>query len=105
MKPLLLLVPIFLILTGCAGTISTVGTSSDKASSQMFPLSHEATDKILATAMAGEFAGSAVSRVEFPNKGYQATIRFLLDSHTVVAYMIPAKGRNTAGETVPGFAF
>lgn len=93
------------LLTGCAGTISTVGHGSDKASAQMFPLSTEAADKVIATAMAGEFAGSAVSRVEFPNKGYQATIRFALDSHTIVAYKIPAKGRNSKGEVVPGFAF
>jgi hypothetical protein len=71
----------------------------------MFPFSPDAADKILATAIAGEFAGNPVSRVEFPNKGYQATIRFALDSHTIVAYMIPAKGLTDAGEVVPGFAF
>lgn len=93
------------LLCGCAGTMSTVRGGSDKASAQMFPLSAEAAEKVLATAMAGEFAGSPVSRVEFPNKGYQVTMRSALDSHTVVAYMIPARGRNSAGEVVSGYAF
>lgn len=94
-----------ILLCGCAGTLSTVGRSSDKASAQIFPLSTEVANKILATAMAGEFAGSAISRVEFPHNGYQATIRFGLDSHTIVAYMIPAKGRSGTGEVVPGYVF
>ena len=93
------------LLWSCAGTLSTAGYGSDTPSPQMFPFSPEAADKILATAMAGEFAGNPVSRVEFPNKGYQVTIRFALDSHTIVAYMIPAKGRTDTGEIVPGFAF
>jgi len=71
----------------------------------MFPISSEQADRILATATTGEFAGSAISRVEFPNKGYQATIRFALDSHTIVAYMISAKGKKGDGTVVDGFYF
>lgn len=55
--------------------------------------------------MAREFAGSPISRVEFPNKGYQATIRFMLDSHTIVAYMVSAKGKTPNGGLVDGFYF
>jgi hypothetical protein len=94
-----------LLVSGCAGTMSTVGQGANRSDAQMFPISAEAADKLLATAMAGEFAGSPISRVEFPNKGYQATIRFALDSHTIVAYMIPAKGRAASGEIVQGYAF
>jgi hypothetical protein len=67
--------------------------------------SEQQADQVLATAIAGEFAGSPISRVEFPNKGYQVTIRFALDSHTIVAYMISARGMNSSGETVPGYYF
>ena len=95
----------FLLLCSCAGTISTLGHGHDIPSPQMFPLSPEIADKILATAMVGEFAGNIISRVEFPNNGYQTTIRFGLDSHTFIAFMIPVKGRTDKGELVHGFAF
>ena len=71
----------------------------------MFPITSEQAEKILSTAMTAQFPGAPISRVEFPNKGYQATVRFLLDSHTIVAYMIAAKGRAEDGTLKDGFAF
>lgn len=82
-----------------------VGTGGDRSAATMFPLTTEQADRILATAMAREFAGSPVSRVEFPNKGYQATFRFALDSHTIVAYMISAKGKGPNGAMLDGYYF
>jgi hypothetical protein len=94
-----------LLAAGCSSTQSMIGSGADRSSATMFPLSAEQADRILATAMAGEFAGSPVSRVEFPNKGYQATIRFMLDSHTIIGYMIATKGKATDGSLVDGFYF
>jgi len=85
--------------------MSTANRGSAADSAEMFPLTAEVADKVVATAMATVFPGTPVSRVEFPNKGYQAMIRFALDSHTIVAYMIPAKGFDSAGKDVPGFTF
>lgn len=93
------------LITGCASTQSMVGTGADRSSAKMFHFTPEQADKILSTAMAGEFSGSPISRVEFPNKGYQSTIRFLLDSHTITAYMISAKGRTKDGSIVDGFYY
>jgi hypothetical protein len=33
------------------------------------------------------------------------TIRFAIDSHRIVVFYIPAKGRNETGEIVDGFVF
>jgi hypothetical protein len=96
---------IFALITGCASTQSTISGDGDKAAARVFLLSAEQAEKILATAMAAQFAGNPISRVEFPNKGYQATVRFLLDSHTFMAYMIAAKGRASDGTVKSGFAF
>lgn len=76
----------------------------------MYPLTDAQADRVLATAMASEFSGSPISRVEFPNKGYTATMRFLLDSHQITAVRVPARGKapepSAAGEAlVEGFYF
>lgn len=81
------------------------GSGADRASASMFPIEEEEADRVLAVAMAAAFAGDPVSRVEFPNRGYQATMKFLLDSHTIVAYRIPASGLRADGERVSGFYF
>jgi hypothetical protein len=94
-----------MMLSSCSSTMTMAGSGSDRASALMFPLTEQQADRILATAMTSEFAGSPISRVEFPNKGYQATIRFALDSHSIVAYMISANGVTPAGETVSGYYF
>jgi len=92
-------------LVGCSSTQSTASGDGDKATASVYLISAEQAERILATAMTAQFAGSPISRVEFHNKGYQATVRFLLDSHTVVAYMIAAKGRGVDGTVQSGYAF
>jgi hypothetical protein len=92
-------------LASCASTQSTVSGDGNKAAARVFLISSEQAEKILATAMTAQFPGAPILRVEFPNKGYQATVRFLLDSHTIVAYMVAAKGRASDGSVKDGFAF
>lgn len=55
--------------------------------------------------MSAEFGSSPIVRVEAPNKGYQATITFLLDSHQITAYMVPAFGRSSDGGSASGYYF
>jgi hypothetical protein len=100
-----ILIGLLFSLTACSSTQSTVSGDGDKAAARVFFLTVEQAEKILATAITAQFAGSPISRVEFPNKGYQTTVRFLLDSHTIVAYMITAKGRAQDGSIQSGFAF
>ena len=89
-------------LAGCSGTRSTV---ADPSTAHVYPLSEEQANQVVAEAMAAEFSGSAISRVDFPNSGYRVTIRFALDSHDIVALFIPAKARTTEGEIVDGYVF
>lgn len=81
------------LISGCAGTLSSASGST----AFFYEMTEEQAEKLVASAMASRFAGNPVSRVEFPNKGYQSTIRFALDSHTIVAYYIPAKGAAKEG--------
>ena len=94
-----------LTLAGCSGMHSTLSQGPNRPAPLVYPMTAEQADKVVAQAMAGEFAGSPVSRVEFPNKGYQGMMRFALDSHTIAAYSIPAKGRAADGAGVDCFAF
>ena len=95
-------VAVLAMLGGCSHTNSMAPVGG--ATATMFPLSDEQADRVLATAMTSEFVGTPISRVEFPNKGYTATIRFVLDSHQITAVRIPARGRD--GERmVEGFYF
>ena len=96
---------IIIALAGCSSTQSTASGDGDKATASVYLISEEQAERLLATAITAQFAGTPISRVEFPNKGYQATVRFLLDSHTVVAYMVKAKGRGNDGTVKSGYAF
>ncbi|ARU05563.1 hypothetical protein CCO03_13510 [Comamonas serinivorans] len=97
------------LLGGCSHTQSMAPVGGTGAA-LMYPLTDAQADRVLATAMASEFSGSPISRVEFPNKGYTATMRFLLDSHQITAVRVPARGKapepSAAGEAlVEGFYF
>ncbi len=52
-----------------------------------------------------EFGSDPIVRVEHPNKGYQATIKFLFDSHQIVATMVPSRGRSGDGSVQDGYYF
>ena len=92
-------------LASCSTTQSMAGSGPDRSSAQMFPLSYDEADRILATAMASVFAGQPISRVEFPNRGYQATLRFAFDTHTIVGYAVPSAGTAPDGARVEGYFF
>ncbi|MBA4802428.1 MAG: hypothetical protein H2040_11245 [Euryhalocaulis sp.] len=93
-----------LLLSACSSTQS-MANLSETGAGIMFPVDEQTADQILASAMSRQFSGSPISRVTLPNPGYQTTIRFLLDSHTVVAYMIPVSSLSTEGEMIEGFYF
>ena len=58
----------------------------------MFPVTREQAHTILVTSITRQFPGSAASPVELPYPGYRIHIRFLLDTHDIVAYMVKVKG-------------
>ena len=91
------------LLGGCSHTQSMAPVGGTGAA-LMYPLTDAQADRVLATAMASEFSGSPISRVEVPNKGYTATMRFLFDSHQITAVRVPAKGKE-GNRMVEGFYF
>ena len=56
-------------LAGCSSTRTMASAPEDARPAMRFLLSAEQADRLLATAMTGEFPGNVISRVEFPNKG------------------------------------
>lgn len=91
-------------LSGCSTTQTMAPVAGSEAPAVMYPISTEQADHLLAAAMVGEFAGVPISRVELPNPGYSATIRFLLDSHQITAVKVAARGLDN-GQPVEGFYF
>jgi hypothetical protein len=91
-----------LLLAACSGTLSTL--DADSGSMSVYPMTSAQADKAVITGMTNNFSGSPISRVEYPNKGYQGIMRFLLDSHSITAYMIPAVGLKDEVK-VDGFIF
>jgi hypothetical protein len=71
----------------------------------VFLISEAQADQILVEAMNVEFGTSPIVRVEHPNKGYQATIKFLFDNHQIVATMVPSRGLKADGTVHNGFYF
>lgn len=94
-----------LVLGGCAsGTARTPGTYVSQ-SEPVFLISEAQADQILVEAMNIEFGTSPIVRIEHPNRGYQATIKFLFDSHQIVATMVRSKGVSADGSVRDGYYF
>lgn len=72
---------------------------------QVFLITEAQADRILVDAMNVEFGNSPIVRVEAPHKGYQATIKFLVDSHQIVGLMVPSRGVGPDGVARDGYYF
>ena len=90
---------------GCASAPARTPGNYVSQSAPVFLITEAQADRILVDAMNVEFGNSPIVRVEHPNKGYQATISFLFDSHQIVATMVPSTGRLGDGTVRDGYYF
>ena len=94
-----------LAVSGCASAPAMTPGSYVRRSEPVFLISEAQADQILVDAMNVEFGTSPIVRVEHPNRGYQATIKFFVDSHQIVATMVPSKGVSADGSVRDGYYF
>ncbi len=94
-----------LAISGCASAPARTPGTYVSQSEPVFLISEAQADQILVDAMNVEFGTSPIVRVEHPNKGYQTTIKFLVDSHQIVATMVPSRGRKADGTVEDGYYF
>ena len=94
-----------LIVGGCASAPARTPGSYVSQSEHVYLFTEAQADQILVDAMNVEFGTSPIVRVEHPNRGYQATIKFLFDSHQIVATMVPSRGRSGDGSVQDGYYF
>lgn len=94
-----------LAIGGCAAAPARTPGNYVSQSAPVFLITEAQADQILVNAMNVEFGNSPIVRVEHPNKGYQATISFLFDSHQIVATMVPSRGRLGDGSVRDGYYF
>lgn len=94
-----------LAISGCASAPARTPGTYVSQSEPVFLISEAQADQILIDAMNVEFGTSPIVRVEHPNKGYQATIKFAFDSHQIVATMVPSRGRKADGTVQDGYYF
>lgn len=94
-----------LTISGCASAPARTPGTYVSQSEPVFLISEAQADQILVDAMNVEFGTSPIVRVEHPNKGYQTTIKFLVDSHQIVATMVPSRGRKADGTVEDGYYF
>lgn len=94
-----------LALSGCASAPARTPGTYVSQSEPVFLISEAQADQILVDAMNVEFGASPIVRIEHPNKGYQATIKFFTDSHQIVATMVPSRGRKADGNVADGYYF
>jgi len=92
-------------LSGCASAPARTPGNYVNQAAPVFLITEAQADRILVEAMNVEFGNTPIVRVEHPNKGYQATISFLFDSHQIVATMVPSKGRSADGSVRDGYYF
>ncbi len=94
-----------LTISGCASAPARTPGTYVSQSEPVYLITEAQADRILVDAMNVEFGSDPIVRVEHPNKGYQATIKFLFDSHQIVATMVPSKGRSGDGSVQDGYYF
>lgn len=92
-------------LSGCASAPARTPGTYVNQTAPVFLITDAQADRILVDAMNVEFGNSPIVRVEHPNKGYQATISFLFDSHQIVATMVPSQGRLADDSVRDGYYF
>lgn len=90
---------------GCASAPARTPGTYVSQSEPVYLITEAQADQILVDAMNAEFGTSPIVRVEHPNRGYQATIKFLFDSHQIVGTMVPSRGRKADGTVQDGFYF
>ncbi|WP_295246375.1 hypothetical protein [uncultured Brevundimonas sp.] len=94
-----------LVVGGCASAPARTPGTYVSQSEPVYLITEAQADQILVDAMNVEFGTSPIVRVEHPNRGYQATIKFLFDSHQIVGTMVPSRGRKADGTVQDGFYF
>lgn len=94
-----------LTLSGCASAPARTSGTYVSQSEPVYLITEAQADQILVDAMNIEFGNDPIVRVQHPNKGYQATIKFLFDSHQIVATMVPSRGRAGDGSVQTGYYF
>lgn len=91
--------------SGCASAPARTPGTYVSQSEPVYLITEAQADQILVDAMNVEFGTSPIVRVDHPNRGYQATIKFLFDSHQIVGTMVPSRGRKADGTAQDGFYF
>ena len=99
------LASVSLAIGGCASAPARIPGTYVSQSEPVYLITEAQADQILVDAMNAEFGTSPIVRVEHPNTGYQATIKFLFDSHQIVGTMVPSRGRKADGTVQDGFYF
>lgn len=94
-----------LAISGCASAPARTAGTYVSQSEPVYLITEAQADRILVDAMNIEFGSDPIVRVEHPNKGYQATIKFLFDSHQIIATMVPSRGRSGDGSVQDGYYF
>ena len=94
-----------LVVGGCASAPARTPGTYVSQSEPVYLITEAQADQILVDSMNAEFGTSPIVRVEHPNRGYQATIKFLFDSHQIVGTMVPSRGRKADGSVQDGFYF
>lgn len=94
-----------LTFSGCASAPARTPGTYVSQSEPVYLITEAQADQILVDAMNAEFGTAPIVRIEHPNPGYQATIKFLIDSHQIVATMVPSRGVASDGTVRDGFYF
>ena len=90
--------------TSCTSTRSSIDHSQNKSLSGIFNITQEKADAIIIKSFE-QVIGGPVSRVTSPHRGYQSTLRFLLDSHEIAAFMVPVTLLDSQGVKIRGYSF
>jgi len=94
-----------LVVGGCASAPAMTPGNYVRRSEPVYLITEGQADQILVDAMNAEFGTAPIVRIEHPNPGYQATIKFLIDSHQIVATMVPSRGVASGDAVRDGFYF
>lgn len=98
------LIVLCLLLSGCAGTVSTVDDSSSE-NSHVYQIDQNIADRILLSAMETEFEEDKIEKITAPFPGYSSIVRWGLDKDRVSAVMRASLGKNKDGDLIEGLAF
>jgi len=100
-KAAFIIVLLALLVTACAGTVSSV----DGGNAKIYIMSEQLASRVIAAAMKAEIDEENIQQLPAPKIGYKGKVQWGVDKDTITLIARKAMGKDQVGNSVSGYVF